>query len=103
MARKLVWSPEAVEDIESIASYISRDSEYYARTVVSRLVSSAESIPENPEMGRVVPEMGDVHYRERFVHKYRVLYRIEAERILIVAVIHGSRLREPLVDRIENQ
>jgi len=35
MARKVRWSPEAVEDIESIAEYISRDSEYYARTTVS--------------------------------------------------------------------
>ena len=101
MARRLAWSPEAVEDIEAIASYISRDSKYYARTVVSRIVSSAESIPENPNMGRKVPELGDAHFRERFVHKYRVIYRVETESILVVAVIHGSRLLEPVVDRIE--
>ena len=101
MARRLVWSPEAVEDIEAIASYISRDSQYYARTVVSRIVSSAESIPENPDMGRMVPEINDAHFRERFVHKYRLIYRTESESVLIVAVIHGSRLLEPVVDRIE--
>ncbi len=27
------WSPEAIEDLEAIAEYIARDSEYYARTV----------------------------------------------------------------------
>jgi plasmid stabilization system protein ParE len=26
MARKLTWSPEAVEDVEAIAKYIERDS-----------------------------------------------------------------------------
>ncbi len=28
------WSPEATEDLEAIAGYIARDSEYYARAVV---------------------------------------------------------------------
>ena len=57
MARRLVWSPEAVEDLESIASYISRDSVHYARAVVSRIVATTESIPENPNLGREVPEL----------------------------------------------
>ena len=51
-------------------------------------------------MGRVVPELRDPNYRERFVHKYRIIYRIEAKRILIAAVIHGSRQLDLLVDRI---
>ena len=38
MARKLTWSPEAIEDIEAIASYIERDSLQYARTVASKIV-----------------------------------------------------------------
>ncbi|MEE9396912.1 MAG: type II toxin-antitoxin system RelE/ParE family toxin [Methylococcales bacterium] len=29
------WSPEAAEDLDSIAKYIARDSEYYARAVVT--------------------------------------------------------------------
>jgi len=101
MARRLVWSPEAVEDIEAIADYISRDSEYYARTVVSRIIVTAESIPENPELGRIVPEIAANDFRERFVHRYRVIYRIGPERILLTAIIHGSRLLESLIDRIE--
>lgn len=102
MARQLRWSPEAVEDVEAIAQYIERDSSYYAQAVASRFVSLAESIPDQPELGRVVPEIQNPDYRERFVHKYRVIYHVEPERILIVAVIHGSRQLEPLVGRIHN-
>ena len=65
MARRLVWSPEAVEDIESIATFISRDSEYYARTVVARIVHIAELIPENPELGRIVAYSGEGGHRFR--------------------------------------
>ena len=100
MARQLRWSPEAVEDVESIASYIERDSSYYARAVVTQIITLAEVIPEHPRLGRVVPEMNDPEYRERFVHKYRVIYRVETDRILIAAVIHGSRDLDPLVEHI---
>lgn len=102
MARGLVWSPEAVEDIESIASYIERDSAWYAKAVASKIVETAEAIPEFPELGRVVPEVGDPAIRERFAYSYRIIYRLEAERILIAAVIHGSRLLLPFVPRMDS-
>lgn len=100
MARQLVWSPEAIEDIEAIARYIQRDSPWYAQAVVSRIVAAAEMVPENPQIGRVVPEVGQADLRERFVYSYRVIYRVEQERVLIAAVIHGSRLLHPLIPRI---
>ena len=102
MARGLAWSPEAVEDIESIAAYIERDSAWYAKAVASKIVETAEAIPEFPELGRIVPEFGDPAIRERFAYGYRIIYRLEPERILVVAVIHGSRLLQPFAQRIES-
>ena len=101
MARGLVWSPEAIEDIESIASYIERDSRWYAKAIASKIVETAETIPDFPEMGRVVPEIADASIRERFVYSYRIIYSLEPERVLVAAVIHGSRLLQPFVQRIE--
>lgn len=102
MARALVWSPQAIEDIESIASYIERDSLWYAKAVASKIVETAEGIPEFPELGRIVPEIGNAAIRERFVYSYRIIYRLEAERVVVAAVIHGSRLLQPFIHRIEN-
>jgi toxin ParE1/3/4 len=101
VARSLVWSPEAIEDVEAIAAYIERDSPWYAKAVAAKIVETAETIPEFPELGRVVPEVGDASVRERFVYSYRVIYRIEPELILLIAVIHGSRLLEPLIPRAD--
>ena len=101
MAHRLAWSPEAIEDIEAIASYIERDSPWYARAVTSKIVETAEAIPNHPELGRIVPEIEDRLIRERFVYSYRIIYRIEQERILVATVVHGSRLLEPLIPRIE--
>lgn len=101
MARQLTWSPEAIEDIEAIASFIDRDSPWYAQVVASRIIEVAETISDQPELGRMVPEIGKSEFRERLVYSYRVIYRLDAERILIAAVIHGSRLLEPVIPRIQ--
>lgn len=99
MARRLTWSPEAIEDIEAIASYIERDSPWYAQIVVSRIVAAAESVIEFPEAGRKVPEIGREDIRERFVYSYRLIYRIDSGQVLVAAVIHGSRLLQPFLQR----
>ena len=39
MAFKLEWSEEALEDIESIATYIEKDSPIYAKSVVSKFLT----------------------------------------------------------------
>ncbi|WP_407659815.1 type II toxin-antitoxin system RelE/ParE family toxin [Marinicella gelatinilytica] len=95
------WSPEAVEDIEAITEYIARDSEYYARSIVTEILSVSRHIAEFPHIGRCVPELSDENIRERFIHNYRLIYRIETECILIASVIHGKRLLENVEDRFE--
>jgi len=101
MEFKVSWSPEAIEDLEAIAEYIARDSEYYARAVVTETLVVSRKTSEFPLTGRIVPEIGDRSIRERFVYSYRLIYRIEPKRILIVAVIHGKRLLENIADRFE--
>jgi plasmid stabilization system protein ParE len=96
---KVVWSPEALEDIESIAEYIGRDSEFYASSVVTKIVDLAGSLGKFSLIGRVVPELNDENIRERFAYSYRVIYRIEKRRILILAVVHGKRLLQSIGER----
>uniref|UniRef100_Q3AT27 Plasmid stabilization system n=1 Tax=Chlorobium chlorochromatii (strain CaD3) TaxID=340177 RepID=Q3AT27_CHLCH len=101
MATRLIWSPEALEDIELIASYIERDSLWYAKVVASKIFAVAETIAKNPKAGRVVPEIANPCIRERLVYNYRIIYRIDVELILVVAVIHGARLLPSLTHRFE--
>ena len=103
MDLEVKWSPEATEDLESIAEYIARDSEYYARAVITEILSVSRSLAEFPGLGRIVPETGDEHIRERFIYSYRLVYRLEPDRILIVAAIHGKRLLEDVSERFESR
>ena len=94
MAFKLEWSEEALEDIESIATYIEKDSPIYAKSVVSKFFEQAEILQEFSELGRIVPEINDLQIREIFVYSYRLIYRLEKDKILFIAVVHGKRLLE---------
>jgi plasmid stabilization system protein ParE len=94
MAQALIWSEEALGDIESIAEYISRDSLYHAQQVVERIVELGESLPAQPKLGRVVPELDRPAVRERFVYSYRLIHEITDNAIHVLAVIHGKRLLE---------
>ena len=89
---KIIWAPSALNDIEKISEYISRDSQFYARATVSKLIDFSRSIERFPQMGRIVPEFNDKKIRERLVYSYRLVYKIEGTHILIVAVIHGKQL-----------
>jgi len=94
MAVVVNWSPEAVEDLDSIVAYIAKDSRFYAKAVANKILTVAKELPEQPYIGRVVPEIGNPQIRERFVYSYRLIYQINTDNILIVAVIHGKRLLE---------
>ncbi|NOQ31247.1 MAG: type II toxin-antitoxin system mRNA interferase toxin, RelE/StbE family [Helicobacteraceae bacterium] len=94
MALTLEWSEEALEDIESIATYIEKDSPTYAKSVVSKFFEKAEILQEFSELGRKVPEFSDTTIREIFIYSYRLIYKLSKEKVLIVAIIHGKRLLE---------
>ncbi|MBL6751478.1 MAG: type II toxin-antitoxin system RelE/ParE family toxin [Nevskia sp.] len=92
MAHGLDWSPAAVEDIDAIAASVAGDQPSRAESFVLNVASAAESIAERPEGGRVVAEFGRDDIRERFVYNYRVCYLVEAERVVILAVLHGPAM-----------
>ncbi len=91
---KIVWSEEALKDIEEIISFISKDSELYAVNFASKIVSAVEILKWFPEIGRIVPEYGDPKMREIIYRNYRIVYLVEERAVEIITVFHGSKLLE---------
>jgi len=101
MAYQVTWSPEAVEDIEEIASYIEKDSPSYAQAVTEQIITASRQLNQSPLRGRIVPELGDESYRELFIYSYRMIYRVTETQLLIVAIIHGRRLLDNVDGRFK--
>lgn len=91
MAREVVWTDPAWEDLEAAAEYISRDSEAYAAAFVQAMKAAATSLAEMAERGQIVPEIGDATIRELLVRPYRLVYQLTDGHVRILAIIHGAR------------
>lgn len=101
MAAALIWSAEALDDIQAIAQFIGSDSPHHARRVVEGFFDLGDALAKQPQLGRAVPELKDPKVRERFLYSYRMIYEIGADRIEILAVLHGRRLLESIGERFE--
>jgi len=69
---RVIWTREAVEDVEAIKAYVARDSVRYASLLVERIVAAVGRLESFPESGRVVPEVGDESLREVIHGAYRI-------------------------------
>jgi toxin ParE1/3/4 len=85
------WSEAATAHVVAIRDYLLRASSGYAQVVADRIVRKTEILAELPLLGAVVPEYEDESLRELFEHPYRILYRVNGDRVQVVAVIHSSR------------
>jgi len=88
---EVIWSFEALKDLEDIAAFIARDSEYQAAMLVQRILDAVDRLAEFPETGRVIPEVGAPRFREAIEGAYRIMYSVHGNEIHIDAVMHGSR------------
>ena len=91
MAR-LIWAPQAVEDLDAVCAFIARDSVAYASEFAARVIGAVEVLREFPQAGRVVPEFGEPTLRELLHGHYRILYEAGSEAVHILAIHHGARL-----------
>ena len=91
MAR-IVWSAVARDDLKALVSYIKADSPGYAQTFGLHIQQRVEQLRHFPESGRKVPEDRTDTYRELIVGNYRLVYRVDADLVTIVTLIHGARM-----------
>jgi plasmid stabilization system protein ParE len=85
------WTVGASDDLRELVEHIGRDSPRYAAAFAARVVSSVKVLRRFPTLGRVVPEYGDETIREVIVGSYRVVYRLRAGDVGILAVVHAAR------------
>jgi len=86
----VVWSPQAVEHLTHLRSYIARDNPKAANRVATALLNAVELLAELPNLGRPGRVAGT---REMVVPgtPYVVPYRIRGDRLEVIAVFHGRQ------------
>ncbi|MEW6066740.1 MAG: type II toxin-antitoxin system RelE/ParE family toxin [Nitrospirota bacterium] len=85
------WSKPAKLDLKQVHDYIARDSKFYAQKVSAEIVEKSEKLNSFPEIGRIVPEIGDSNIRELLIYSYRLIYEVFPDKVEVLALIHSKR------------
>jgi len=91
MDREVVWTRSAWDDAEALAAHIAEASPAYAARVVEDLAAASRSLSRFSGRGQIVPELSDPAIRELLVAPYRLIYLVQPDRIVVLAIIHGAR------------
>ena len=90
MAQKVIISDDARKDLDRIFLGFMDFSEKYALIWADEFFDYMDLLETNPKMGRIVPEVGSDNFREVFVGKYRVMYKVTNE-VEIMMLRHSSK------------
>lgn len=86
----VIWSHLARMDLRNLGQRIRQDSPDNARRFLKKLRDAAATLGNFPEKLSVVPELG-LPYRERLVGRYRIIYRVQDDQVIVLAVEHSAR------------
>ena len=87
---KIRWTPLAAGHLESAYDYLAGDRPGAAAEAIERILSAVEALERHPLMGR----KGRIQRTRELVvtgTPFLVAYRVKAEQIEILAVLHGAR------------
>ena len=101
---EVVWAPAARDDLDDVVRRIEDESPSQAARILHLIRARAQALELFPSRCRVVPEVkewGVTSYRELIVSPWRIVFRIEAGTIWVVAVVDGRRdMEEVLLQRL---
>ncbi|MEO7086067.1 MAG: type II toxin-antitoxin system RelE/ParE family toxin [Gemmatimonadaceae bacterium] len=86
---RIVWSPLALERVRAIAQEVASERPIVAKRWVRAIFTRAQQLREYPQSGRITPDLGRTEVRQLPHPPYRIIYRVERSRILILTVRHG--------------
>lgn len=93
MGFQVILTPQSLDDLEEIVSFIAKDNSERGRSYGNELIDRALAIGAFPELGRIVPEIGEPTVREIIHAPYRLIYELFASEqiVYVLRFWHGAR------------
>ena len=99
--KQVIFSPEALADLEDVADFIARENPRRAQTFVEELERKARALVRVPKAYPPHPSLGP-DPRLAVHRKYNIYFRIAENGIDIVRVLHSARDVESIFRAIQN-
>ena len=94
MAR-LIWTEQAIADLDGIAEYISFDNPDAARRLVNSVSHHVDQLVKHPLSGPVVVSFPSGKYRQITERPCRIIYRYHDGQVIVLRVVRFERLLRP--------
>ena len=82
----IVWSIDAIADLEAVGTRLATSSSSFAGIYLKRLVRAVDGLATLPSMGRKVRELDREDVREVVYQNYRLPYHVQAGQVTILGV-----------------
>ena len=91
--RRVSFAPSALTNLEEIRSwYADQQVPEVGERLMREIVAAVLRLADFPESGRMVPEFGLARLREIIHSPFRIVYRLDEERVRVVRVWRSERL-----------
>lgn len=88
---RIVWSPLALERVEMIPQLIASERPAATARWLAGILATVQRLRTHPQSGRRVPELEREDLRQIPHPPYRIIYRVESRRVVILTVRHSRR------------
>jgi toxin ParE1/3/4 len=97
---QLKWTQNSKDDLVGIVTYIKKESPSTAKEVYQKIKKQAHSSNFFPLKGRIAPELqkeGITMYREAICNPWRIIYKVGANTVYIMAILDSRQNIEDLL------
>ena len=97
---EVLWTKSAEYDLELIIQYLKLDSVSIAKEIFIDIKKECENLYYFPQRKRVVPELAQIgifKYREIIYKRWRIIFKIENQKVYILLVVDSSRNLEDIL------
>lgn len=88
----IIWTDVAQSNLIEIRAFVAMSSVIQADLLIDALFTKAQMLERYPEIGKIIRELPNENYREILFKRYRIIYKIQKDIVLIMSVWHSSRL-----------
>ncbi|RAI41508.1 type II toxin-antitoxin system RelE/ParE family toxin [Rhodoplanes roseus] len=88
---KVVVTEAAFSDLIEIGRAVARDDPTRAETLVSELYDRCRQLGATPRAFPLLPDWEERGVRRRVCGSYLIFYRLDADRVQVLHVLHGAR------------
>ena len=90
---KIKFTPKAIEDLEEIKDYISKDSKANALNYITKVLNKIDNLASNPDLGLSLERKLEIstNYKMLVCESHLAFYKVEDNVVKIYRILHSKR------------